>query len=174
MLVAEFNTAAAARLFTKLKAAVTDKSFDAPVDMAAWKTYRDLVLLTPKKWTGLVRRSWRVAKVQEGQRLVFNSTDGDPKNPNKIMLFLENGTGNAGTATSHGGRIFPASGRFLFIPLKPSAMYGWKAGMEYGVDYILRRSVRGIKAMHIVANYRPKAVQRLKDEMKAFLEKTLK
>lgn len=155
------------RLLARLQLLVDDGSFDKPVEIAAWRCYRDLVLLTPKGWTGLTRRSWQVSNPQPGQRLVFNNS--------KAMLFMDQGTGNAGTPTSNGGYIYPSKALALFIPLNArAATSGWEEGMKYGTDYVLARRVKGIKAMMIVQKYRPKARQHLKDEMKTFLQQALK
>lgn len=162
MLRARFEKKEDGQLLTKIKLLVDDGSFDQPIEIAAWKCYRDLVLLTPKKWTGLTRRSWTVSKPQPGERLVFNTS--------KTMRWLEDGTANGGQDF-----IYPKSKKFLFIPLTSrAAIGGWSPGMVFGTDYVLRRRVRGITPRHIVKNYRPKAREHVKGEMKAFLKRTLK
>ena len=91
------------------------------------------------------------------------------------MLWLEKGTGNAGTPTSNGGYIYPKTARLLFIPLtSTAAVGGWTPGMKFGTDYVLAKRVRGIKAMRIVENMRPKARALLQAEMKSFLQKVIK
>jgi hypothetical protein len=130
--------------------------FDIPVDAAAWKALAELVELTPRKWTGLTKKSWKVEIPQKGQRIV--------KNESKVMKWLEDGTGQ-----STGGYIYPTTALQLFIPLTQAAMFGWSEGMVYGTDYITRRRVKGITARHIVRDYAPKAQELLKEEMKKFL-----
>jgi hypothetical protein len=156
----------------KIALMVEDGSFDAPVDAAAMRCHAELVGLTPKRWTGMLRRNWAVEKTGPGSRKIWNTADG--KTPNKIMLFIEEGTGNAGTPTSHGGRIYSKSGGPLFIPLNARASIGgWDPSLKYGVDYILRKSVRGIKARYIVRKFRPRAQEILATQMKSFLAKAL-
>jgi hypothetical protein len=150
----------------KIALVANDGSFDQPVEIAAWKCHRELVLLTPKRWTGMLRRNWAVSKPGAGQRLVFNNS--------KVMKFLEGGTGNAGTPTSNGGYIYPKTKKVLFIPLNArAAIGGWNRSLVFGRDYVLARRVRGIRAMHIVRNFRPRARTILREEMKAFLRKHL-
>lgn len=166
MIRIETDDAKAEELFGKLQLFVSDRSFDQPVEIAAWKCHRDLVVATPKKWTGMTRRAWQVKKPGEGARIISNTS--------KVMLFLEGGTGNAGTPTSNGGYIYPRTKRALFIPLNAkAAISGWDRSMVYGRDYVLAKRVRGIRARHIVKNYRPKAVEHLKNEMKTFLRNAL-
>jgi len=163
MFTSEFITTAGEKKIEAMLHALRDEAFEQPVEIASWKVYRGLVELTPKRWTGITRREWNVDKVGIGQRLVFNNS--------KTMKWLEDGTGNEGTATSHGGYIYPKSKKFLFIPLNSrAAIGGWTPGMKFGLDFILARRVRGIKAMHIVENYRPVAAGILKAEVKKFLE----
>ena len=149
----------------KILLAVKDEAFDVAVDAAAWKSLAKLVGLTPKKWTGLTQKSWQVKKPQAGQRVVFNDS--------KVMLWLEGGTGNAGTATSKGGYIYPKTKKYLYVPLTQAASYGWSSGMTFGKDYVLAKRVRGIKPMKIVEKFVPEANEILKIEMKNFLAQIL-
>jgi hypothetical protein len=167
MLTSDFSTGDADAKIERLLTALNDSAFDQPVEIAGWKVYRELVQLTPKRYTGITRREWKMEKVGPGQRLVFNNS--------KTMLWLEKGTGNAGTATSRGGYIYPATKKFLFIPLNArAAIGGWSPSLVRGTDYLLARRVRGIKAMHIVENFKPRAAEILKAQMKSFLEKVIK
>ena len=103
----------------------------------------------------------------DGARIVENTS--------KIMLFIEGGTGNAGTPTSHGGYIYPKTKRALFIPLSASvAMSGYRRGMVFGTDFVMAKRVRGIQAQRIIENFKPEARRILREEMKAFLEKAFK
>lgn len=151
----------------RLEQVVKTGAFDQPVEIAAFRVHRELVDKTPKRWTGHTRKEWQIQKTAPGQRLVFNRS--------KVMLFLEGGTGNAGTPTSNGGYIYPKTKKFLFIPLtSTAAVGGWTPGMKFGRDYVLARRVRGIKAMRIVEKMRPRAAEILKGEMKNFLERIFK
>lgn len=151
----------------RIALAVEDGSFDQPVEIAAWRCRTELIERTPKKWTGLTRKAWQVDKPGAGTRIVANKS--------KVMLFLEEGTGNAGTPTSNGGYIYPKSKKFLFIPkTSTAAVGGWRAGMKWGIDFVLARRVRGIQAMHIVGRFRDRAGQILREEMKNFLTRIIK
>jgi hypothetical protein len=160
------DTKEASEAVARLEGIVKTGAFDQPVEIAAFRVHRELVEKTPKRWTGLTRREWQIQKTGPGERLVFNRS--------KVMLFLEGGTGNAGTPTSNGGYIYPKTKKFLFVPMRQEAQFGWKPGMRYGTDYILKRRVRGIKAMRIVEKMRPRAAEILKGEMKNFLERIFK
>jgi len=167
MIRATAVTAGAAATLQRVKLAVQDGGFDVPVEIAAFKCRTELIERTPKRWTGLTRRAWEVQKIGPGARMVTNKS--------KVMLFLEEGTGNAGTPTSNGGYIYPKSKKLLFIPKTASAsITGWRAGMKYGIDYILARRVRGIKAHRIVAGFRDRARELLKVEMQSFLKTLFK
>lgn len=145
----------------RLRLVVSDGAFDKPVDAATWKAYAQLVELTPKKYTGLTRRAWQVAKIGAGQRMLFNDS--------KAFFWLEHGTGH-----STGGYIYPKSKSVLFIPLNArAALGGWNDSLKMGTDYILRRRVRGITARHIVRDFTPKAQEILRTEMVNFLKQAL-
>jgi hypothetical protein len=167
MIRATSSTKEAADLLGRIRVAVEDGGFDQPVEIAAWRCRTELIERTPKKWTGLTRRAWQVEKIGTGTRLVTNKS--------KVMLFLEEGTGNAGTATSNGGYIYPKSKKFLFIPkTSTAALSGWRAGMKWGVDFVLARRVRGIQAMRIVARFRERSQEILREEMRTFLKRIIK
>ena len=167
MFTNDFSTGDSEKKIQSMLHALRDEAFDKPVEIAGWKVLRGIVELTPKKYTGVTRRSWKMEKVGTGQRLVSNDS--------KTMLWLEKGTGNAGTATSHGGYIYPKSKKFLFVPLNSrAAIGGWTPGIKFGTNYVLARRVRGIRAMHIVENFKPNAAEILKTEVKKFLETIIK
>lgn len=123
------------------------EALNAVVDRAAFETLAALIEATPRKWFGQVRASWRIENRGVGSRVV--------RNDNKIMLFLEEGT------RDHG----PVSAKFLYIPLTRGAVR-WRPGLVRGVDYILSKKVKGIKAMHIVATQRQIAMERLYNLLK--------
>jgi hypothetical protein len=167
MLRIETNDAILTDKAERVALLVQDGAFDRPVEIAAWKCYAELVLLTPKKWTGNLRRNWKVSRPALGSRLVFNNS--------KVMKFIEGGTGNAGTPTSNGGYIYPKTKKVLYIPLNArAAIGGWNRGLVFGRDYVLARRARGIVARHIVRNFRPRAGEILRAEMKSFLQEALK
>lgn len=145
MILAIPKTERAREMFQRLKEGLTDERMDAVVDRAALETHAELVKNTPKRWTGTVRRSWTIEKPAKMERRIVN--------PNKVMGFLERGT------RAHG----PVTKKALFIALKKSAAGGWYGGLKAGVDFILRRRVKGIKAMRIVEKERPIAAERLRE-----------
>ena len=183
---------------------LTPEAVDKVVDRAAFETQAALIIATPKKWFGQVRRGWFVAKPLPGQRVVSNE--------NPIMLFLEEGTRDHGPRELF-GPLLPGQRRrkaALFIPLTRRAVNAtagpfetgtvdqftlkgetyWeqrralfvrtqsvrggvvrtgRATLVYGVDYVLAKLVKGISAMHITANERPRAKARLLLHMKNYL-----
>lgn len=143
---------------------MTIQQLDMVVDRAAWISFRRVVLATPKKWFGNLRRSWIMRKPAPALRSI--------ENPSKIMTFIEHGTANKGT-----GRIYPGpTKRALYIPLTRAAAMGWhsglvmqkvdKTGMFIKGDYMLRSSVRGITPRLIVAKEAAKAKLTMLAEMK--------
>lgn len=123
----------------KLEKGLDKKVTDPIMEKVAYKTYARLVSKTPKGFTGQTRRNWGVFKRPQGGYLVTNR-------PGKVMLFLEKGT------KAHG----PKTAKALYIPLnRKAALSGWNDSLVPGVDYIVRKSVKGIKAMKIVAKERP-------------------
>jgi hypothetical protein len=135
-------TGARAKL-AKLAAGLTPAATDAVVDRAAFETLAALIEATPKRWTGQTRRGWHVTTPALGVRIVSN--------PNKVMGFLEYGT------QAHG----PVTAKALFVPLEASAMGGYRPGMKFGKQFVLAKRVRGIQAMHIAEQERPRVRARL-------------
>jgi hypothetical protein len=70
----------------------------------------EAVRKTPKKWTGQTRKEWQVKKIKDAKYLVSNYS--------KVMLWLENGTGQ-----STGGFIYPKVAKALFVPLTKKAAF---------------------------------------------------
>lgn len=123
-----------------------------------------MVVRTPKRWTGQTRKGWKVEKAGAANKW-------DLTNKNKVMGWLEMGT------KAHG----PVQAKMLFIPLtRKAASAGARGVMNanrqhatkvafgvhtakkklpfiYGKDFVFAKRVRGIKAMHIVAQARPLA-----------------
>lgn len=159
--VLEANTEKATALLKRVAAQFTPDKIDGVVAKVTADTLRHVVEATPKRFFGDLRRQWRADRLGSGSYVIRNSS--------KVMLFLEEGTANGGT-----GRIYPKTKKALYIPLTRRAALGWKPGLKYGVDYILRKSVRGIKPRWIVRQERIIARQRLLDAAKAHIEKAIK
>lgn len=140
----------------KIKQAFHEKADKEVLSKVAWEAHSRLVLATPKGWTGNTRQKWQVVTVSgRGYRVT---------NQHKVMKWLEFGT------KAHG----PVRAKALFIPLtRAAALRGWRPGMVYGKDYILKKWVKGIKAMNIIRDERRRVKQRLKDEMEAFIRRTI-
>ena len=90
---------------------------------------------TPVKWTGNVKASWVTEELTDGFQI---------KNTNVVMLYLEKGT------KAHG----PVTAKRLYIPLKPEAAQ-WSKGLKFGVDFVLAKRVKGIRALNIVRDEIP-------------------
>jgi hypothetical protein len=153
MIKATFDSQAAKAKLDRIRLAVSPDKLDPLVEKVALEALRDAIEATPKKWFGQVRRSWRILKPEEGQRII--------RNDNKVMLFIDQGT------KDHG----PTSKKALYIPLTRAASAGWRQGMVYGRDYVLAKRVKGIKAMHIVAAQAAKAQDRLSREFTDYLKR---
>lgn len=116
------------------------------LEETAQEARKDLIELTPKK-SGGTRAGWQVYPGEDGGRKVQNTEAS--------MLYLEEGT------RDHG----PVHAKSLFIPLRPTVLPKKGGGSKYkfGVDFILTKKVKGIKAMNIVQNYLPLVVKKLMD-----------
>ncbi len=105
-------------------------------------TIKDLKSKTPKL-TGKTRDSWiRQSFRGEGGRFGYG---WEISNKSPALKYLEDGT------KSHG----PVKAKHLYIPLRISARKGYRKGMKFGRDYILKKRVAGIKAHNIVKNQLP-------------------
>jgi len=140
-----------------VEAAMVPARLDPVVARVAAETLRSVVEHTPKKWFGDLRRQWQMGRTAPARWSVYNGS--------KVMLFLEAGTANAGT-----GRIYPKVKKVLYVPLTRRAALGWNAGLKYGTDYILRRSVKGITPRWIVRDERVRAEARLLAHAKAHIK----
>lgn len=140
---------------------------DKMVDKVALQTEAALKEATPKRWFGQVRNGWAVQKPEMGVRVLANGATASNGAP--IMLFLEEGTANDGQ-----GFIYPKVKKFLYVPLTKRAAGGWRQGLRWGVDFILKLRVRGQKGQHIVAKERPRAMERLKQGYKELTEEILR
>jgi len=111
---------------------------------------RDLVDITPKKFTGDTKRAWIDPIGGGGNYRVINTSP--------VMAHLEKGT------KDHG----PVKAKKLYIPLRKAALV-YKKGLQYGRDFVLAKRVKGIKARNYVENYVPKAMDNLVDNVKKYI-----
>lgn len=144
------NKAALAKL-KRLKRLMTPERTMPIIAREIMFTKRRVVAKTPKRWTGQTRRSWQTVSIPNGLALT---------NISKVMIFLEKGT------RAHG----PVRAKRLYIPLKrKAAIGGWRPSLVYGSDYVLAKRVKGIRAMRIVANERPKMRERIMASMVRYI-----
>jgi len=125
------------------------------LEQVAMQSLRRLIIATPKGFTGLTRKQWRIHRLQRGF-LVTNTS--------KVMRFLELGT------QAHG----PVTKQFLYIPLnRKAAIGGGNASLKYGVDYVLAKRVRGIVAKRIVYHERTVVRGELNAAMRAYIVRSI-
>jgi hypothetical protein len=148
----------------RIKSGLTLSGVDKTVRKVAYVTHRRLIQQTPKKWTGMTRRSWRVYRRGAARYSVTNRS--------KVMVYLERGT------RAHG----PKRAKMLFIPRTRKAALAGAGKVLDGVkngsfvpgrDFVLAKRVRGIKAMRIVEKYRPFARITLKAAMRLHVRKLI-
>lgn len=154
------NTAQERARLQSLRDGLTPEAIDPVIDQVGLKVFADVVQNTPKRWFGQVRAGWTIQKPAPGARTILNR--------NKVMKFLEFGTADEGR-----GFIVPKVKKYLYIPLTRAAAAGWQAGMKFGVDFILKKQVRGIAPRRIVAAARERARSLLKTTMKAHIRRLL-
>lgn len=85
------------------------------------------------------------------------------QNSNKAMIFIDRGT------VGHGPRF----ARVLYVPLARRAAGGWRRGFKFGVDYILTKFVKGIRAYDVSGPLRRKAKDILLEQMKIFVRNAI-
>ncbi len=126
------------------------------VAKTAAKSFARMVRATPKGYTGMTRQEWELRQTAPGEWWINNDY--------KVMRFLEYGT------KAHG----PKRAKALYIPLnRRAAIGGWNRGLRFGVDYVLAKRVKGIRAMGIVAAERERAEGELETNMRRFLKQIL-
>lgn len=153
------DSAARRRIDLLTKAMAPERTHQVIAGVAAM-AFAKVVRDTPKRWFGQVRGSWQMRHQKVGQVVIANQ--------NKVMLFLEEGTANAGQ-----GYIYPVRKKMLYIPLNRRASFGWTKSLKRGKDYVLARRVRGIKPRHIVAKARVWTENLLFTTMKAYIRRAL-
>lgn len=155
------KTAEAEKQLAAVAAAMRPEAVDVVVGRVAAATWRNVVERTPKRWFGDLRRQWSVLHPSTGLYVVSN--------PSRVMGFIEYGTANEGT-----GRIYPVKAKALYIPLTRRAALRWSPELEYGVDYVLRPSVKGIKPRFIVRAQREETAKLLKAAAEAHVSEAIR
>lgn len=145
----------------RLQAALTPEATDHVVERVAVETWRSVADATPKGFTGMLRRGWRIVKPRVGERHVVNDMP--------VMIYIERGTADEGR-----GWIYPRVKKALYIPLtRFAAINGWSSALKIGVDYILRIRVHGIRPRWIVRAETAKARTRMLEAAKAHIRKAI-
>ena len=149
----------------RVRGGLTLKGVDKTVRRVAYVTHRRLVQRTPKKWTGMTRKGWRVFRRGPASYSVTNKS--------RVMVYLEKGT------RAHG----PKTAKSLFIPLtRKAALAGARKVIEgagkggafkAGRDFVFAKRVRGIKAMRIVETQKPLTRITLKAAMRLHIRKLI-
>lgn len=149
----------------------TPAQLEKVVERVAFQTEASIKEATPVRFEGQVRRAWNTLNPgpqPDGAHVRIVRNDSVTKDGVPIMLFIEEGTANNGT-----GYIEPKTAKNLYIPLTRRAAGGWRSGLKWGVDYILRKRVRGAKGQHIVAAEVPKVRERLREGFKLMIREIL-
>lgn len=149
------------RTMERIAEGLTQEKLQPILDDVALETWGDVVERTPKGWTGNLRRAWTIEIPGPGRV--------DIVNPMPVARFIEEGTANGGT-----GRIYPRRKRALFIPLTATAAVGgWTSALRFGVDYILRKWVKGIRPRWIARDATTRAEVRLIGRVQQHLERLI-
>ncbi len=126
-----------------VSAALSLEKLDAIVERVAAKVYALLVEKTPKGYTGNLRNQWRMMKPQEAVRVLSNITTVETSRGTVLLLdMLADGTGRYGPQATD---VVSPTGALMYIPLNRRAALGWRPGLKYGVDYVMAKSVKGIR-----------------------------
>jgi hypothetical protein len=160
MIRATVNTEPARRTMQAIADGITRERTTQICQGVALRTFQAAVQATPVRFFGQVRASWQFIPTQTGAII---------RNPNKIFLFIDQGTANQGA-----GYIYPKVKKFLFVALTRAAAGGWHAGLVRGVDYILKKKVRGIKPIHLMDRLRAFANAALKQEFKNYIRELIR
>lgn len=150
MIRATYKTAGAKSALQNIAKGMNREAINRLVQRVALIMFSQAVAITPVRWFGAVRASWQFRPTPTGAII---------QNNNRAFLFIDQGT------RDHG----PVTKRFLYVPLTKTAAAGWRPGLKRGIDYILTKKVRGIKAQHIIARLREAANALLKQEFKNYL-----
>ena len=156
----------AVRMCQRLIRAFSTRAVDKVVEKVARTTNNELRKATPPlnprwkhKWTGTTKNGWRVEQRAPGQWQTTNDTEG--------INYLVRGAK---------GPITPKKAKRLFVPLtmRGKMFYGGGMKLEYGVDFLLLKKVRGRAPKPIVADELPKAKMRFNAAMRSYLRESLR
>jgi hypothetical protein len=165
------KAAAAKKHLEKIRAGLTPEALDPVVERSAFKALAAVAAASPRRYFGQLQGGWRVEKPAIGTRLLripphLKGPTG--KSAAQILLFVNDGTANNGS-----GFIYPVHKKFLYLPLNRNAALGWRPGLKFGTDYVLRSRVRGIVGRHFVEPVFAKAREEFKEALKSFVRKLI-
>jgi hypothetical protein len=165
------DSAAVLAMLNNLRESLTPEAIDPLVEQVSFRILASVVVASPKKWFGQIKSGWRVIKSGLGSREVLIPESARGPNGTRVVDILR--FVNSGTANDGSGYIYPKKAKRLYIPLTRTAAAGWREGLRYGVDYILRARVRGIKGSRFVEDERKKAAKLFLAAMKQFVRNAL-
>jgi len=179
------NTEGARAKLQRIQDGLSPEGIDSVIEKVALQTLADLVKATRdaigvrpdgNRWNfEKPENKWIVSSAGTGKRLVSNNS--------KVMLWLDQGTkyhgprkqfANVRFSNVKVGRSAKRRAAALYIPLTRRAAAGYHHGLVFGVDYILVKRVRGIRARHIVAAAKERLKVRLLEAMQAHVRRLIK
>lgn len=198
MIRVNVKTEQARRAVEALARGLTPKAIDGLVGDVALESLGRLKRATPKGFTGQTRNAWQIAKPRDGVRVLFNPTQtmrwiefGTKAHgpvvakalfiPLTKKAFLAYGRGTKIQTASYLNRspifqtvVGKTKSRDIILPgtLRKGSRTGVK--LKYGVDYVLAKFVKGIRAMFIAREEQKVANVRLLSAAKAYIRQLLK
>lgn len=148
------HTEAARAKLQQVQQGLTREVTNSIVQRVGLQMFAEIVAATPVRWFGAVRAAWRFIPTQSGSII---------RNDSKVFRFLDQGT------KDHG----PVQARFLYVPLTKQAASGWRSALKRGIDYILTKKVRGIKALRLIDRFRARSRERMLIEFKNHIRQLL-
>lgn len=167
-------TKGAQRKVERLQRALDIAQIDAVVDEVSLIVLGWLIEATPKK-EGTARRAWKVMTPRAARREIYNTAKVRTvvRGEVPVLELLATGTGIYGPS---GTRVVSPNGNAMFVPIGIRGIGGWRPGLRYGIDYVMAKSVKGIRptrARKPVAAVRPRAEKLLVKRLVAHLKRAI-
>jgi hypothetical protein len=143
------DTAKARKKVERIAKGMTPEKIDPHVERVALQSMAELIKESPKRWFGQIRSGWRITTPTPGARIIEIPEDLRSANGKTSVADIARMV-NFGTMNDGQGFIFPREAKALYIPLTRRAAAGWREGLVYGTDYILRKRARGIRGRHFI------------------------
>jgi hypothetical protein len=150
------DTAKARKKMDNIAKGLSPAKIDPLVERVALESLAELIKESPKRWFGQIRSGWRVTTPAPGARIIEIPEDLRSASGKTSVADITRMV-NFGTANDGQGFIYPREAKALYIPLTRRAAAGFRQGLVYGTDYILRPRVHGIRGRHFVELQRIKA-----------------